>query len=109
MDECGRKGGRTRSAGLSRVAPRTGTSDTGCFVTDSLDHGVVEQRVASKGSPGAEARLGLQPGMRTCWCQGTPHRPARGDERQPSEPSISSFTRRLNSMAYSIGSSFVKT
>ena len=32
-----------------------------------------------------------------------------GDLRQPSDPSISSFTRRLNSMAYSIGSSFVKT
>ena len=34
---------------------------------------------------------------------------AGGDLRHPSDPSISSFTRRLNSMAYSIGSSLVKT
>ena len=34
----------------------------------------------------------------------------RGDAtRHPSDPSISSFTRRLNSMAYSIGSSLVNT
>ncbi len=32
-----------------------------------------------------------------------------GGGRHPSDPSISSFTRRLNSMAYSIGSSFVNT
>ena len=32
-----------------------------------------------------------------------------GLSRHPSEPSISSFTSRLNSMAYSIGSSFVNT
>ena len=35
--------------------------------------------------------------------------PRNGVSRYPSAPSISSFTRRLNSMAYSIGSSLVKT
>ena len=45
--------------------------------------------------------------------EGTSRARPWGHERdvgdQPSEPSISSFTRRLNSMAYSIGSSFVNT
>ena len=35
-------------------------------------------------------------------------RPRLGGNRHPSDPSISIFTRRLNSMAYSIGSSLVK-
>jgi hypothetical protein len=64
-----------------------------------------EARVRSftSGALGVELRV---------WSFGSGHRLAGhavpgGD--QPSEPSISSFTRRLNSMAYSIGSSLVKT
>ena len=41
---------------------------------------------------------------------GPPRGPGPGGRgRQPRDPSISIFTRRLNSMAYSIGSSLVKT
>src|SRR6187399_567209 len=63
---------------------------------ERLDERAVEERDLELGERAAHARRSRD-------------RRGLGDLRHPSDPSISSLTSRLNSMAYSIGSSLVNT
>ena len=85
---------RAASRSASKAARRSARSQSGSArsaASASSETAVVDgERELGRAAPAA--------GARSWW-----------RDRHPSDPSISSFTRRLNSMAYSIGSSLVKT
>ena len=109
LDRVARELAVSEDQSSSCVQPREGSaSDRGEGVmiapSRSLDettlvHGRLSIR---RGTPGRARMLWRRDG-------GNRSRTRTEARNQPSEPSISSFTRRLNSMAYSIGSSLVKT